>query len=138
VIIDGRIADIARTGFLVGTLLIPRFVLNELQFIAGLCQQWDVIAITDEIYEHILYDGFVHCAMATLDGMRDRTIMINGLSKTYSVTGMACGLRHCAPRTDRRDPQGHRVIGGGFFSKPDAQYWLAESIKKSGKYQQVN
>ena len=67
------------------------FSREELQRIAELCMRWDVIAVTDEIYEHILYDGSSHCAMATLDGMRDRTITINGLSKTYSVTGWRVG-----------------------------------------------
>ena len=67
------------------------FSREELQRIAELCIRWDVIAVTDEIYEHILYDGSSHCAMATLDGMRDRTITINGLSKTYSVTGWRVG-----------------------------------------------
>jgi aminotransferase len=67
------------------------FSREELRRIADLCIRWDVIAVTDEIYEHILYDGSSHCAMATLDGMRDRTITINGLSKTYSVTGWRVG-----------------------------------------------
>jgi aminotransferase len=59
---------------------------EELAFIAGLCQEFDVLAITDEIYEHLVYRG-EHISIATLDGMRDRTITISGLSKTYSVTG---------------------------------------------------
>jgi aspartate/methionine/tyrosine aminotransferase len=63
----------------------------EMEFIARLCQKWDVIAITDEIYEHILFNGKEHIAMASLDGMKDRTITINGLSKTYSVTGWRVG-----------------------------------------------
>jgi aspartate/methionine/tyrosine aminotransferase len=67
------------------------FSRRELEFIASLCQRWNVIAITDEIYEHILFNGKRHVAMATLDGMRDRTITINGLSKTYSVTGWRVG-----------------------------------------------
>jgi aspartate/methionine/tyrosine aminotransferase len=67
------------------------FTREELTFIAELCQKWDVLAITDEIYEHILYDGLEHVAMATLPGMFDRTITINGLSKTYSVTGWRIG-----------------------------------------------
>jgi aspartate/methionine/tyrosine aminotransferase len=67
------------------------FTRQELQLIAGLCQKWDVLAVTDEIYEHILYDNYAHCAMATIDGMRDRTITINALSKTYSVTGWRVG-----------------------------------------------
>jgi aspartate/methionine/tyrosine aminotransferase len=63
----------------------------EMEFIARLCQKWNVIAITDEIYEHILFNGKEHIAMATIDGMKDQTITINGLSKTYSVTGWRVG-----------------------------------------------
>jgi aminotransferase len=67
------------------------FTREELSFIAELCQQWDVLALTDEIYEHILYDQTQHVALATLPGMGERTITINGLSKTYSVTGWRIG-----------------------------------------------
>ena len=67
------------------------FTRAELTLIAGLCQQWDVLAITDEIYEHIVYDGHAHVPMAAIDGMADRTITINGLSKTFSVTGWRVG-----------------------------------------------
>jgi aminotransferase len=63
---------------------------EELEGIAALCQEFDVLAVTDEIYEHILYDG-VHIPMATLDGMRERTITISGASKTFSVTGWRIG-----------------------------------------------
>jgi aspartate/methionine/tyrosine aminotransferase len=63
----------------------------ELEVIARLCQKWDVLAITDEIYEHILYDGARHVSPITLDGMRERTIVVNGMSKTYSVTGWRVG-----------------------------------------------
>jgi aspartate/methionine/tyrosine aminotransferase len=67
------------------------FSREELQFIAELCQKWDVLAITDEIYEHILYDGTKHISPITLDGMRERTIVVNGMSKTFSVTGWRVG-----------------------------------------------
>jgi aspartate/methionine/tyrosine aminotransferase len=67
------------------------FTRAELTAIARLCQQWDVLAITDEIYEHIVYDGHEHVPMAAIDGMADRTITINGLSKTFSVTGWRIG-----------------------------------------------
>ncbi len=67
------------------------FTREELTVIAELCQKWDVLAFTDEIYEHILYDETKHIALATLPGMCDRTITINGLSKTYSVTGWRVG-----------------------------------------------
>src|SRR5205085_4572988 len=59
---------------------------EELGFIGSLCQEFDTLAITDEIYEHLVYRG-EHLSIATLDGMRERTVTINGLSKTYSVTG---------------------------------------------------
>ena len=67
------------------------FSKNELQEIANLCIKWDCFAVTDEIYEHILYDGEEHISIASLDGMADRTITINSISKTYSVTGWRVG-----------------------------------------------
>ncbi|MCL4523643.1 MAG: aminotransferase class I/II-fold pyridoxal phosphate-dependent enzyme [Acidobacteria bacterium] len=67
------------------------FSREELEFIREMCVRWNALAITDEIYEHILYDGARHISLATLDGMRERTITINGMSKTYSVTGWRVG-----------------------------------------------
>src|SRR4249920_3836386 len=67
------------------------FSREELEMIATLCRKWDAIAISDEIYEHIIYDGLQHIPIATLEGMADRTITLNGLSKTFSVTGWRVG-----------------------------------------------
>ena len=67
------------------------FTRDELAMIAVLCRKWDAVAIADEIYEHIIYDGQRHVPMATIEGMADRTITLNGLSKTYSVTGWRVG-----------------------------------------------
>jgi aspartate/methionine/tyrosine aminotransferase len=67
------------------------FTRAELELMRDLCVEFDVLAITDEIYEHILYDGTEHISMASLDGMRERTVTINGMSKTYSVTGWRVG-----------------------------------------------
>jgi aspartate/methionine/tyrosine aminotransferase len=67
------------------------FSRHELEQIAALCREHDALCITDEIYEHILYDGAVHVPMATLPGMAERTVTINGMSKTYSVTGWRVG-----------------------------------------------
>jgi len=67
------------------------FTRAELELIRDLCLEFDVLAIADEIYEHILYDGTEHVSMVSLDGMRDRTVTINGMSKTYSVTGWRVG-----------------------------------------------
>jgi len=69
----------------------------ELEAIRDLCLRWNTFAISDEIYEHMLYDGARHLSLATIDGMRDRTITINALSKTYSVTGWRVGWAIAAP-----------------------------------------
>ncbi|MGO8983718.1 MAG: pyridoxal phosphate-dependent aminotransferase [Terriglobales bacterium] len=73
------------------------FTLKELELIRDLCVEYNVLAITDEIYEHILYDGSKHISIARLDGMRERTITINGLSKSYSVTGWRVGWAVAPP-----------------------------------------
>ncbi len=72
------------------------FTREELTQIAALCQKWGVVAITDEIYEHILYEG-EHIPIASLDGMRERTVTINSLSKTYSLTGWRVGWALAPP-----------------------------------------
>jgi len=69
----------------------------ELEEIAALCRKWDAIAVTDEIYEHILFDGAAHIPMATLDGMAERTVTINSVSKTFSVTGWRVGWTIAPP-----------------------------------------
>ena len=67
------------------------FTRDELEMVADLCQDYDAFAVTDEIYQHILYDGREHVSVARLDGMRDRTVTISGFSKTYSMTGWRVG-----------------------------------------------
>jgi aminotransferase len=73
------------------------FSADELEAIAALCRKWDVIAITDEIYEHIVYDGARHVPLMTLEGMADRTVAINSVSKTFSVTGWRVGWAVAPP-----------------------------------------
>ena len=68
------------------------FSRQDLELIAQLCQQYDVLAITDEIYEHILYDDAEHIPLWTLPGMAERTIAVNSVSKTFSVTGWRIGF----------------------------------------------
>lgn len=67
------------------------FTRAELESVAALCHEFDALAITDEIYEHILYDGAVHIPIASLPGMQERSILVNSMSKTYSVTGWRVG-----------------------------------------------
>jgi aminotransferase len=73
------------------------FSRDELAAVAALCEAHDVIAVVDEIYEHILYDGCKHVSMASLGGMRKRTVTISGLGKTYAVTGWRIGWAIAAP-----------------------------------------
>lgn len=78
------------------------FTRDEMEFIAGLCQEFDALCFTDEIYEHILYprEGaeIAHISMAQIPGMRDRTVIVNSMSKTYSVTGWRVG--YCIAPTE--------------------------------------
>ncbi|HEX7315127.1 MAG TPA: aminotransferase class I/II-fold pyridoxal phosphate-dependent enzyme [Pyrinomonadaceae bacterium] len=71
------------------------FTREEMEFIASLCREFDALCFTDEIYEHIVYpreDREVeHISMAQLEGMKDRTLVVNSMSKTYSVTGWRVG-----------------------------------------------
>src|SRR5256712_13790060 len=73
------------------------FSRSELQAIADLCLEHDLLAITDEIYEHIVYDGLGHTPIATLPGMAERTVTISGISKSYSVTGWRVGYAVAPP-----------------------------------------
>jgi aminotransferase len=67
------------------------FTHAELEEIAELCRRHNLLAITDEVYEHIIYDGQAHVSLATLPGMADRTVTVNSISKSYSVTGWRVG-----------------------------------------------
>ena len=78
------------------------FTREELTVIADLAKKYDAFVITDEVYEHILYKPNVHTYMASLPGMKDRTITCNSLSKTYSITGWRLGYTQANPQiTDR-------------------------------------
>ena len=70
---------------------------EELGWIAGLCRMYDVIAVTDEVYEHMVYDGRSHRLLATYPGMNGRTVTISSLGKTFSVTGWKVGWAIAAP-----------------------------------------
>ena len=67
------------------------FTQNEIQHIADLCCEYDCLAVTDEIYEHMIYDGKPHISIGSLPQMKERTITVSGLSKTYSMTGWRLG-----------------------------------------------
>lgn len=86
---------------------------EELARIADLCIKWNVIAITDEIYEHILYDGRKHLCLASFEGMRDRSVTISGMSKTFGVTGWRVGTMIASPRLSKAFRQIHDFVSIG-------------------------
>jgi aspartate/methionine/tyrosine aminotransferase len=71
---------------------------EELQIVAALCQQWNVLCLSDEVYEHLVFDGGQHHSMIEIAGMRERTAVVNSLSKTYSVTGWRIGYVLAPPQ----------------------------------------
>ena len=89
------------------------FTREELTFIANLCEKWNVCAITDEIYEHLVYDGTKHLRMADIPGMAERTITISGLSKTYSATGWRIGWLLAPPEATKAIRKVHDFLTVG-------------------------
>jgi N-succinyldiaminopimelate aminotransferase len=83
---------------------------QELSVIADLCQKHNVVAITDEVYEHILYDDAIHTRLATLPGMEDRTLTISTLGKTFTVTGWKVGWAIGAAPLVNAANQAHQFI----------------------------
>lgn len=67
------------------------FTRAEMEAIAAVCREHDLIAITDEVYEYLTFDGAEHIALATLEGMRERTVSVSSTGKTFSVTGWKTG-----------------------------------------------
>ncbi|MBE6354917.1 pyridoxal phosphate-dependent aminotransferase [Treponema sp.] len=89
------------------------FTRDELQIIADLAKKYDAFVITDEVYEHILYKPNVHTYMASLPGMKDRTITCNSLSKTYSITGWRLGYTQANPEVTERIKKVHDFLTVG-------------------------
>lgn len=89
------------------------FTRKELEFIGQLAVKYDTFVITDEVYEHILYKPNVHTYMASLPGMKDRTITCNSLSKTYSITGWRLGYVHANPQVAERVKKVHDFLTVG-------------------------
>jgi len=78
------------------------FTRQELQSIGGLCQKWGAIAVTDEIYEYILFDENKHVSLGSIPGMEERTVTLSGFSKTYSMTGWRLGYSVASPELTAR------------------------------------
>ena len=85
----------------------------ELEAVSALCQRWDAYAVSDEIYQYMVYDGTVHVSIASLPGMRERSITLNSLSKTYSVTGWRVGYTVAPPEVSGAIRKMHDFITVG-------------------------
>ena len=117
------------------------FTRQELQLIADLCLKHDLLAITDEIYEHIIFDGQTHTPIATLPGMAERTVTISGISKSYSVTGWRVGYAVASPEISLGIRRAHDFVTVGAphplqeaavtaLTLPDSYYvWLRETYQ---------
>ncbi len=89
------------------------FTKDELETIASIVKKYDAYVITDEVYEHIVYKPHKHVYMATLPGMRERTIICSSLSKTYSITGWRLGYVIASPRIIDRVKKVHDFLTVG-------------------------
>jgi N-succinyldiaminopimelate aminotransferase len=98
---------------------------DELEMIAGLCRERGVYCITDEVYEHLVYEGR-HVSMATLPGMRERTITISSLSKTFSFTGWRIGWAMAPPELVSALRSAHQFIT--FASATPLQYGAVAAL----------
>ncbi|MDD3239230.1 MAG: aminotransferase class I/II-fold pyridoxal phosphate-dependent enzyme [Lachnospira sp.] len=89
------------------------FTYDELKVIADLAIKYDIFVITDEVYEHIIYEPYKHVYMSTLPGMRERTIICSSLSKTYSITGWRLGYVIANPEVIDRVKKVHDFLTVG-------------------------
>lgn len=102
------------------------FSVEELSIIAELCQEFDVLAMTDEVYEHIVFEGVQHHRLATLPGMWERTLTFSGASKTFSVTGWRIGWAIGPASLQKGLRLAHQFT---VFSSPTPmQYAIAEGL----------
>ena len=108
------------------------FSREELEEISVLCQKWGAVAVTDEIYEHILYDGAEHVSMASLSGMEDRTVTVNSISKTYSLTGWRVGWAIAPPALTASIRKVHDFLTVG--APHPLQQAAALALKMEGPY----
>lgn len=112
------------------------FSRQELRAIADLCIQWDCYCVTDEVYEHIIYGDARHVSMASLEGMGERTVTINSLSKSYSVTGWRVGWAIASPEITARIRKVHDFLTVG-APTPFQQAGVTAMAMPDGYYQEL-
>ncbi|PPR11697.1 MAG: putative N-succinyldiaminopimelate aminotransferase DapC [Alphaproteobacteria bacterium MarineAlpha11_Bin1] len=105
---------------------------DELNFIAALCQKYDVFAVCDEVYEHLAFDGLSHVPMITLPGMRTRTVRIQSAGKIFSLTGWKIGMITAAPDLLNPISKAHQYLT--FTTPPNLQSAVAYGLRKDDVY----
>lgn len=108
------------------------FSVAELTLIAQLCQEHDCFAITDEVYEHLTFDGAVHTPLIGLPGMRERTVLISSTAKTFSLTGWKIGYSVAGPALTRALRASHQFVT--FCTPPPLQEAMAFALELGDDY----
>lgn len=105
---------------------------EDLELLARFCQQFDAIAICDEVWEHVVFDGRAHIPLISIPGMRDRTIKIGSAGKIFSLTGWKVGFVCAAPPLLRVTAKVHQFLT--FTTAPNLQVAVAYGLGKSDDY----
>ena len=107
------------------------FSRDELELLGALCREHDAICVTDEVYEHLVYDG-THVPMAALPGMRERTITISSFGKTFSLTGWKIGWAAAPPELTAAVRAAHQFIT--FATATPLQHGAAAALAAGPEY----
>jgi N-succinyldiaminopimelate aminotransferase len=105
---------------------------DELAFIAALCLEHGAVAVGDEVYEHLVYDGRRHTTLLDVPGLRDRAVVVNSTAKTFSMTGWKVGYVMAAPELTRAVRMSHQFLT--FCTPPAFQLAMAEAIAMDDAY----
>ncbi len=108
------------------------FTVEELEIIAKLCVKWNVIAICDEVYEHLIFDKSEHIPLATIEGMRDRTVTISSTGKTFSYTGWKIGFSLACEELTRRLRACHQFVT--FATSTPFQVAMSEALNVGNEF----
>jgi N-succinyldiaminopimelate aminotransferase len=105
---------------------------EDLELLARFCQEFDTVAICDEVWEHVTFDGREHIPLITIPGMRDRTIKVGSAGKIFSLTGWKIGFVCAAPPLLRVAAKVHQFLT--FTSAPNLQAAVAYGLGKPAEY----
>jgi len=105
---------------------------EDLELLARYCQEFDVVAICDEVWEHVVFDGREHIPLITLPGMRERTVKIGSAGKIFSLTGWKVGFVCAAPKILRVLGKAHQFLT--FTTPPNLQAAVAYGLGKADDY----